>query len=211
VSSDGAVARRFPVLGAVLTVLLITVTGLTILAWVSLTLAYGAESIWPVALVLALLPALLIALSGRMLFVALLERPPSYLAVAAVAYAVIVLLAVGSVWAANTAYEAGVARAADACSPDEVATLRGIVLSDVLAEDPRGMRDGSCELDTSVPGDRAAVDAALAAAMADAGFSPVGDELATRTFERDGLTVVATVGLTDDTGQTDVILSIPVG
>lgn len=208
-SSDGTAARRVPVLGAVLTVLLITVTGLTILAWVSLTLAYGAESIWPVALVLALLPALLVALSARMLFVALLERPPSYAMVAVTAYVVIVLVAAGSVWAANAAFEAGVARAADACSPDEVATLRGIVVSDVLAEDPRGMRDGSCELDTSAPGDRAAVDAALAAAMADAGFSPVGDELTTRTFERDGVTVVATVGVTDDTGQTDVILSIP--
>jgi hypothetical protein len=210
-SSDGAPARRFPLLGAVLTVLLITVTGLTILAWVSLTLAYGAGSIWPVALVLGLLPALLIALSARMLFVALLDRPPSYLAVAAVAYAVIVLVAAGSVWAADRAYEAGAARAADACSADEVAALRGIVLSDALAEDPSGERDGSCVLATSLTGDRTAVDAALADAMGRAGFTAVGDELATRTFERDRLTVVATVGVTDDKGQTDVSLSIPPG
>jgi hypothetical protein len=210
-SSDGAQARRFPVLGAVLTVLLITVTGLTILAWVSLTLAYGADSIWPAALVLALLPALLIALAARMVFVALLDRPPSYAVVAVSAYAVIVLVAAGSVWAADSAYEAGAARAADACSAEEVAVLRGIVLSDALAEDPSGERDGSCVLATSVAGDRAAVDATLAAAMADAGFTATGDELATRTFERDGVTVVATVGVTDGKGQTDVSLSIPAG
>lgn len=209
--SDEVAARRLPVLGAVLTVLLITVTGLVILAWVSLTLAYGSTSIWPVALVLALLPALLIALSARMLFVALLDRPPSFAVVAASAYAVIVLVSAASVWAANAAYEAGVARAAEACSAEEIAALRGIVLSDALAEDPYGGRDGSCLLDTSMPGERGAVDAALATAMADAGFTAAGSDLTTRSFVRDGLTVVATVGVTDAKGQTDVTLRIPAG
>ncbi len=208
-SPDEPGSRRFPVLGVILTVLFITLTGLAILVWVTITLAYGSASILPVSLVLGVLPALLIAWSSRMMFVALLPRPPSFARTAITAYVAIVLLAIASVWVADRAYQAGVERAADACSPEEVAALRGVVLGDALAEDPTGGRDGSCRLVTSLPGDRAAVDAELGAAMRDAGFVEAENELGRRTFTRDELTVVAVVGITDDKGQTDVTLSIP--
>ena len=38
-------SRRFPVLGVILTVLFITLTGLAILVWVTITLAYGKETL----------------------------------------------------------------------------------------------------------------------------------------------------------------------
>jgi hypothetical protein len=207
-SPDEPSSRRFPVLGVILTVLLITLTGLAILIWVTITLAYGAASILPMAFVLGVLPALLIAWSSRMIFVALLARPPAFVRTAVPAYIAIVLLAIVSVWVADRAYQEGVARAAEACSREEIAALRGVVLGDALAEEPSGGRDGSCRIVTPLPGGRQAVDAELGAAMRDAGFVEEENELGRRTFTRDALTMVAVVGVTDDKGLTDVTLSI---
>jgi len=202
-------ARRFPLLGAVLTVLLITVTGLAILVWVSITLAHGSSSIWPPALLLAVVPALLIALTARMLFVALLPRPPSYVSVALTVYVVVVVLAVVSVWVADRAFQVGVQRAAEACTADEVAALRSVVLGDGLAVDPIGERDGSCTLELTLPGPRVSVEEGVSTAMGDAGFIEVGNQLGVRTYDRAGITVVVEVGIRPGSDVVPVTLVSP--
>ncbi|MFN8168031.1 MAG: hypothetical protein U0S36_04535 [Candidatus Nanopelagicales bacterium] len=207
----GGRPSRFPLLGAVLTVVLITVTGLAILVWVSVTLAYGSGSPWLPALALAVVPALLIAGAARMVFTAVLPRPPSYARVALVSWVVIAAVAGVSVQLASAAYDESTATAAAACSAEDSAVLRSIVLGPVVAEDPVGRRDGSCALAIPVSGDRDSAQSQLITAMAQAGFSEQGNDLATRTFVRDDLTVVALVGLTGEDDVTDVTLTIPAG
>lgn len=198
-------------LGAVLTVVLITATGLAILVWVSVTLAYGSGSPWLLALVLAAVPALLIAGAARLVFTAVLPRPPSLRRVAVVAWVVIALVAGASVQLAASAYDESTATAAAACSEQDVAVLRSIVLGPVDVDDPVGRRDGSCALTLPVSGDRDSAQSQLITAMSRAGFAEQGNELASRTFVRGDLTVVALVGLTDEKGVTDVTLTLPAG
>jgi hypothetical protein len=202
-------APRFPLVGAALTVLLITVTGLAILAWVARTLAVGSDAPWTTALIGAVVPALLIAFAARLVFVALLPQPPSYAVVAVAAYAVIVLVAGASVWVADRAFQTGEQRAAEACTADEVAALRSIVLGDDLAVDPVGERDGSCTLELTLPGTRDGVQTGVATAMSDAGFTEIGNELGVRTFTRGEATVVVEVGIRPDSDAQVVILVSP--
>lgn len=208
-AASGGRGAGLLVLGSVLTVVLITATGLAILVWVSITLAYGSGSPWLPALVFAVVPALLVAGAARLVFTSVLPRPPSYARVALVAYVVIALVAGVSVQLASSAYDESTARAAAACSAEDVAALRGIVLGPAGAGDPVGQRDGGCELALAVTGDRDAAQSQLITAMSEAGFGESGNELATRTFTRNGLTVVAVVGLTDDKGTTDITLTVP--
>jgi hypothetical protein len=175
------------------------------IVWGALTIAYGAEPFpWIAVVIVTVIPAMLLAIGVDMMLRAFRDSSPGYWPIAAATYVLVLVGLVALLKAAETQYAEQTARMDAACTPADIAVLRG--LSPIVAHDlstPAGDRDGNCVSSVHVPATtRDAAFNLVDAALPTSGWVSGTVDLTTQTYTRDGATVVVRLGQVDDTGIT---------